>query len=246
MSDDDLLIHHVEVSEYQGGQLHVITMGDGFMHDDPTSPALRAVIGPTDVFESRAAEYGIDPESEGGWDEILHIVLAPQGDVGSVEQYMADPDHLFNAPTIEHARRAHMRRIRKAMGTRKLRGVIGDSEHKITVDEATRLTTSATEDPIEFLKRTAPMSGEHIAVKAENIRRIRHSYKMRRLGLNPNRAYTPAELDAHAKTRAMKLSQAPVRESADTLAVRLLGAPLDSPRSPDRLPPRLGTPSKYL
>jgi len=241
---DDLLVHHVELSYLRDEPHYVVTLGVGVMEDDPTAPALRVELMPADIFESRAAEYGIDPDSEGGWDDILHIVLAPQGDVGSVEQYLADPDHLFNAPTVEHARHAHMRRIRKAMGTRKLRGVTGISEHRVLVNEATRMMESEAEDPLEFIKRTAPMSPDHMAVKQENIRRIRHQFKARRLGLDPNRAYTPEELDAHTKRRAMKLT--PTRESADQLATRLLGAPLDSPRSPDRLPPRLGTPSKYL
>jgi hypothetical protein len=215
------------------------------MADDPTKLALTAAMMPTDVFESRAAEYGIDPESPDGWDDLLHLVFAPKGPQPSIEAQLADPDHLFNAPTIEHARQVKMRQIRKAMGTRRLRGVLGVSEHRALIDEATRIAHSDAEDPLEFIKRTAPMSPEHIVVKAENIRRIRHQYKARRLGLDPHRAYTPEELEQHAKRRAMKKDQAPTRESADKLAIRLLGAPMGDPRS-DRLPPRPGTPSKFL
>lgn len=245
MSDvsDDLVVHHVELSTVNSDPLYVATLGVGSMLDDPTIPALKVEIMPTDVFESRAAEYDIDPESDGGWDDLFHLVFAPPGEVDSVATQLVDPDHLFNAPTIEHARKAKMRKIRKAMGARKLYGATGVSEHRILVGEATRMLTSEAEDPLEFIKRTAPMSMEHIAVKAENIRRIRHQFKARRLGLDPHRAYTPAELEAHAKKRAMK--KAPTRESADALAIRLLGAPLDDTRG-DRLPPRFGSPSKYL
>lgn len=245
MSDisDDLVVHHVELSTVSSDMFYVATLGVGSMLDDPTIPALKAEIMPTDVFESRAAEYGIDPESDGGWDDIFHLVFAPPGEAGAIEAQLNDPDHLFNAPTIEHARKAKMRKIRKVMGVRKLRGELGVSDHRILVGEATRMLTSEAEDPLEFIKRTAPMSAEHIAVKAENIRRIRHQFKTRRLGLDPNRAYSPAELEAHAKKRAMKKN--PTRESADQLAVRLLGAPLGEARS-DRLPPRFGAPSKYL
>lgn len=242
---DDLVIHHVELSAAGSAQIYVATLGVGALLDDPTVPALRAEIMETDVFESRAAEYGIDPNSDGGWDDILHLVFASHDEGTGIATQLTDPDHLFNAPSVEHARRVEMRRIRKAMGARTLRGEPGISDHRILVGEATRLLTSEAEDPIEFIKRTAPMSAEHIAVKAENIRRIRHQFKARRLGLNPNRAYTPEELDAHAKRRAVRLNQAPVRESADQLATRLLGAPLGEARS-DRLPPRAGTLSKYL
>jgi hypothetical protein len=240
---DDLLVHHVELSYLKDEPYYVITLGDGVMDDDPTAPALRVELGPTDMFESRAAEYGIDPDSEDGWDDILRLVLAPQGNLGSIEEQLVHPDHLFNAPTIEHARKVKLGQIRKAMGTRRLRGVTGVSEHRLLIGEATQITHSDAEDPIEFIKRTAPMSAAHIAVKTENIRRIRHSFKARRLGLDPDRAYSPEELEQHAKRRAMK--KAPTRESAEKLAARLLGTPESGPGN-DRLPPRFGTPSKYL
>jgi hypothetical protein len=240
---DDLLVHHVELSHLKNETFYVITLGDGVMDDDPAIPALRVELGPTDMFESRAAEYGIDPDSEGGWDDILHLVLAPQGDVGPIDEQMAHPDHLFNAPTIEHAREAKLRQIRKAMGTRKLRGVTGVSEHRVLVNEATRMMTSEAEDPIEFIKRTAPMSREHMIVKQEFVRRHRNLVRVRRLGLDPGRAYTPVELEQHEKRRAMKKD--PARESPDQLAVRLLGTSMDDIRG-DRLPPRFGTPSKFL
>lgn len=243
MSDDDLLVHHVELSHVKNDTLFVVTLGVGVMEDDPTVPALSVSVNPSDIFESRAAEYGIDPESEGGWDDILHLVLAPQGHDMSISEQLEDPDHLFNAPTIEHARKVRMRQIRKAMGTRKLRGVPGVSDHRVLVNEATRLLESDAEDPLEFIKRVAPMSMEHIAVKAENVRRIRHQFKVRRLGLNPHQAYTPEELERREKLRSVRRD--PIRESADSLAVRLLGAPLDDTRG-DRLPPRFGSPSKFL
>ena len=238
---DDLLIHHVELSYLNDEPHYVAVIGDGVLDDG--APAFRGKLMPADIFESRAAQYGIDPNEPGGWDELLHLVFAPHGEDRSVQEELDDPDYIYNAPTIEHARQARLRKMRKAMGGRKLRGVVGASEHRMLLSEATRIEHSDIEDPLEFIKRTAPMSAEHIRVKAEQIRRTRINVKARRLGLDPNRAYTPEELEQHAKRRAVK--KEPQRESADQLAIKLLGAPMDDTRG-DRLPPRLGTPSKYL
>ena len=241
---DDLLIHHVELSYLKDEPHYVISSQEGVLTDDPTIPAMHGHLVPATVFESRAAQYGIDPDSPGGWDELLLLVLGPQGEDGvSVAEELDDPEHLYNAPTVEHARKAKLRKIRKAMGTRKLRGVPGVSENRLLIDEATQIEHSDAEDPLEFIKRTAPMSPEHIAVKAEHTRRLRITAKARRLGLDPNRGYSEAELEQHAKRQAMRTT--PTRESADQLAIRLLGAPLGDAQA-DRVPPRLGTPSKYL
>lgn len=249
---EDILVHHVELSYLRDIPHYVAVVGDGFVSGDNGEqfPAFRAKVMPADVFESRAAEYGIDPDSPGGWDDILHLVLAPQGeDDRTVEQELDDPDHLWNAPTVEHARRTKMARVRKAMGAGKLRGVTGVSEHRLLLNEATRIQESDAEDPLEFIKRTAPMSREHIAVKQEFVRRHRHKAKARRLGLDPDRAYSEKELEQHAKRQAAKAAKAvdqqPQRETPDQLAIRLLGAPLDDARG-DRMPPRVGTPSKDL
>jgi len=253
---DDLLVHHVELSLLRNEPFYIMMVQDGELLGTPEHPApegaiaCRAVLAPATVFESRAAEYGIDPDSPGGWDDLLHLVIAPKGEEDrDVAAELADPDHLFNAPTIEHARKAKMARIRKAMGTRKLRGVPGVSEHRLLAQDATRIAESDAEDPLEFIKRTAPMSPEHIAVKQEFVRRHRHKVKARRLGLDPDRAYSEKELEQHAKRRAAKaakkVDQQPQRETPDQLATRLLGAPLDDVQA-DRLPPRSGTPSKDL
>lgn len=243
---DDLLVHHAELSYLRDEAHYLVVLGVGELLGDDLpegAVALTAGLVAAEVFETRAAEYGIDPESKNGWDDLLHLVLGPQNITKDIENELSDPDHLFNAPTIAHARNAALGRIREAMGGRRLRGVSGVSEHQLQINEATRIAHSDAEDPLEFIKRTAPMSPDHIAVKAENVRRIRNQFKARRLGLDINRAYSPQELEQHEKTRAMK--KAPARESADALAIRLLGAPLSEERS-DRLPPRLGSPSKFL
>jgi len=243
---DDIFIHHAEMSLVGGEPHYVVAVQEGELYGDDIpegAVALTCHLLPADIFESRAAEYGIDPETPGGWDDILHIVFAPVQDSRTISEQLADPDHLYNAPTTEHARKAKLLQVRKAMGARKLRGVLGVSEHRLLINEATRIEESDAEDPIEFIKRTAPMSHEHIRVKQEYVRRTRITSKARRLGLDPNRAYTPEELEQHEKRRAMK--KEPQRESADKLAIRLLGAPMDDVRG-DRLPPRFGSPSKYL
>lgn len=246
MSDtDDLLIYHVELSDFSNGPHYVVVAGDGEIEDAPGEAiALRGKMMPSDVFESVAAQYDIDPEAPGGWDELLLLVLGPAGEEDrSVEQELDDPNHIYNAPSVAHAREARLGRARKALGTRKLRGVPGVSEHKLLANEAVRIAESSAEDPLEFIKRTAPMSPEHIAVKREHMRRARIQIRARRLGLDPSRGYTPQELERHEKIRAMK--KEPVRETADQLAIKLLGAPLDH-TDDDRLPPRNGQPSKYL
>lgn len=245
---DDILVHHAELSYVDGEPHYVVAVQEGELYGENIpegAVALTCHLLPADIFESRAAEYGIDPTTDEGWEDILHMVFVPVSDSRAIPEKIEDPDFLYNAPTIEHARKAHLRTIRKALGSRKLRGVPGVSEHRLLINEATRIAHSDAEDPIEFIKRTAPMSEEHIRVKQEYVRRHRHKVKARRLGLDPNRAYSPAELEQHAKRRAMKKDQAPTRESAEKLAIRLLGAPLDDVRG-DRLPPRPGTPSKFL
>lgn len=246
MSDlDDVLVYHVELSYIRDEPHYLAVVGDGELHGDipEGAVALRAVIMPAEVFESRAAEYNIDPEAEGGWEALFHMTLAPQGEGDrDVAAELEDPDHIYNAPTIAHAREAKLRRIKGALGKRKLRGVPGVSEHRLLAAEGVRIEESAAEDPLEFIKRTAPMSPEHIAVKAEFVRRTRVQFKARRLGLDPDRAYTPQELERHEKTRAMK--KEPTRETAREMAIRMLGAPLEP--TGDRLPPRLGQPSKFL
>jgi len=202
---------------------------------------LRGMLLPVDVFESRAAEYDIDPDSPTGWDDLFHMVLGPPGDDRPVEEMAEDPNHLYNAPSIERAREAKLGRIRQAMGARKLRGLPGASPHRLKLGGAVALGDSGAEDPLEFIKRTAPMSRAHIAVKQEYVRRNRTLIRARRAGRNPEAMVDPNAPEEKA-VRDMKLHR---RETPEQLAQRLLGAPLDRERE-TAMPPRLGTPSKYL
>jgi len=207
---------------------------------------VRASIMPADIFESRAAEYGIDVNAEGGWDEVFEMVF---GDIEhadkSVAAELADPDHLYNAPTVEHARKVRVTRLRKKRGAGKLRGTTGIAETKVLADDALGLAHSGTEDPLEFIKRTAPMSREHIRVKQEFVRRHRNVVRARRQGLNPRDLTDPTKATTQAEQVTRREALAQQRETADELARRLLGGGLDD-IAEISLPPREGVPSKDL
>jgi hypothetical protein len=109
---------------------------------------------PKDIFEWRAAEYGIDPTD---MDTLIDIVLS--------EPFLEDSDFppgegLFDAPDISLAREAHKSRCARG----KLRG---------------RITTRgkiAHKDGILFKMRTESlMDKEVIDVKKEHVRRQRQS-----------------------------------------------------------------------
>ena len=251
---DEILVHHAELSLRGDEPFYVISIEDERRED---FVGLRGHIMPADTFESRAAEYELDPESPTFWDDVFQITLFNKTNHDTIEDHLADPDHLFNAPTVAHARAAALGRARKYLGKRRLRGLPGHSEHRLMMARATSLMTSEDEDPLEFIKRTAPMSPEHMYVKREFVRRQRDRVRMRR-----------EKLDAdNERVRDMRLR--PRREGPEQLAQRLLGhVPEywtddglsdeqrearfdftardvnDIPRN--RLPPREGAPSKYL
>lgn len=255
MVSAEVVIQHIELSLAPGDQpIYVASVIDP--HYEGEEVGIRVEIMPADVFESRAAEYGIDVTKPGGWDDVLDIVFVGVPSA-SIDPTM-DPDQLYAAPTIEHARKARLKAIRGDSKGCRVSGVSGHSENKAILGEALGIDSSGAEDPVEFIKRTAPMSKEHIKVKQEFVRRQRNQVRVRRAGRRSHEMVDMEQVTDQVR-RDMKLM--PERESSDDLAARLLGQPgpdnsrrtfamndtrdeNDTPRN--RLPPREGAPSKYL
>jgi hypothetical protein len=114
---------------------------------------------PKDVFEWRAAEYGIDPTD---MDTLLDVVLA--------EPFLSPADYarresLHDAPDIETARAAHLRRcaqgkLRSRVSTRSLR-----ARGKETAP-----------DPLAVLRTESLMNSEAMVLKARMVSRMRQEY----------------------------------------------------------------------
>lgn len=215
----DVTVHHVELSTDGDRTMYVATCE--YAHDDGTTD-LGPVIVPIDAFETRAAEYDIDPATKSGWTDLLHLVFYDVFDDETPEQQLADPQHLWNAPSVSAARKAKLAKLKARRGKGKLTGRPGKSAERVLLQQATAITNSGSEDPLEFIKRTAPMSESHIRVKREHTRRTRNHIRARRAGRSPveltdvNAATEQAAVDTPALTR----------ESAEQLAERL-GVPLD-------------------
>jgi hypothetical protein len=243
----DVVIHHVELSLVGGDQpVYVVTIEDPNFVDNTGSGAAGAFVQvmPTEVFETRAAEYDIDPAAEGAWEMLFDLVFGDQHVGQGAAEQLNDPDWLLNAPTSKHARAAQLKKIRKVLGKGKTRGVPGTSVHRAVLNDATGVMNSETEDPLEFIKRTAPMSPDHIRVKQEFTRRRRNLRRVRRAGRNPTELTDVDAQDVDAQV-VKDMQRLPVRESAEALAQRLLGdVPVEDRE--DRVPPREGTASKYL
>lgn len=225
-------IEHVELSTLGGTQVYVLTLN--LTHDDGRTETM-ARVTPVDTFESRAAEYGIDPSTAAGWDDLMHLVIYERYLEQSGEDQLADPEHLFNAPTVADARRAALKAVKTRRGKGRLTGKRGNSRHlAATIGEATALTNSGAVDPLEFIKATAPMDADHMRVKQEFTRRRRNALRAARAGRN---TVELVDLDAATEQAARDTRGMPDRESAEALADRLLGGPPTDDRRPPR-PPR--------
>lgn len=222
----DITVHHVELSVWGGQQVFVSTV------ELPRTPGMdidniTVRVTPIDTFESLAAEYQIDPDSQTGWDQLLELLFYGRMEGDTPEDVFTDPDSLLNAPTIAHARAKKQAKVRARRGAGKLRGATGVSPDKAILNNATALLSSGAEDPLEFIKRNAPMSRPHLRVKEEHTRRLRVAAKARAAGRN-TREMT-AEDGAHPRRVTPKVGQ---RESAEALASRLLGPPQVEPHQP--------------
>lgn len=161
---------------------------------------------PDDIFETRAAELGIDHTD---WDTLLEVVLYEPW----LDPDTADPAlSLFTAPTVTRAREHHLDRIHTLKSHGRLRAVVGKSRVEPTVDRTRWLVESQPgEDPLDVVRRHSPMSLDHLEVKrlyvAEQRGRVQH--ELRRLrdepAPNPWRRETVDELRGRLwPTRAMR------------------------------------------
>lgn len=229
----NITVHHVELSKLADQALYVATLeveGDHELGPD----GLEVQLIPHDAFESRAGEYAIDTSSKTGWRDLLDLVFygdrLPETDL----QQLADPDHLLNAPTVAHARKTRLARIRAMRGKGALTGATGESEDRALLADATGVASSGAEDPLEFIRRTAPMSREHMRVRAEFTRRRRNHIRATRAGRNP-RDLVPDDVAAADNQARADMTVADLhegRESAAELAARLLGQPATEPNQP--------------
>lgn len=221
----EIAVHHAELAKIGDRPYYVLTTE--ITHDDGTVEA-QAHIMPTDTLEWRAAEYDLDPGTTQGWSDLLNLVLYEQHlDAGGPEEQLADPDGLWQAPTVAAARKARMGRVKTRRGKGRARGVPGPSAQKAIVDDAVGIMGSGEQDPLEFIKQTAPISAEHLQVKREYVRRVRGRVRARHAGRDPVQL---ADLDAISEQAAGDTARSfvartplPERESAEALAARLLG-----------------------
>jgi hypothetical protein len=211
----DITVHNAEYSVLNDQQIYVLSV-EIDAHDG-RPPRFMAHVMPADIFEWRAAEYEIDLSTDSGWDDVMHIVMYENQVTPDADVLLADPDHLLNAPTVAHARKARLAFIKEKRARGKLRGVAGPPTfHQAILDNATRLATSGDEtDPLQFIRDTAPVSEDHMRVKREYNRRRRNVIRARRQGRN---IVEMTEVNDQVK-RDMKMGH---RESARELSDRLL------------------------
>jgi hypothetical protein len=192
-------------------------------------PVMAQTTMPTDTFESRAADYGLDPATE--WNQLVDLVfyerfIPDRGDG-------PDPDGLWLAPTVQHARKHRQKLIKAIRGKGRVRGIVGEPPGRVIINEALMLArTEAADDPLEFLRENAPISADHMRVKAQHTHRRRNQARADAAGRS---SVELADLDAPARTMAARRSRVGARESAEVLARRLLGpqAVTDTPPDPE-------------
>ena len=227
----DITVHNAELSVI--GQTEVFVLTLELTQKDGSTDHIGWVL-PSEVFESRAAEYGLDPVND--WDQLLALVLYENHLGQDPEALLADPDHLFNAPTVAHARKAQLAKIKKWRGTGKIRGLTGPPANRGTLENATALASSGDDiDPLQFIKDNAPISAERIAVRTEYTRRRRNLMRARRAGRN---TVDLVDLDAASNQAAADTHRAarPARRhlTGEQLAARLLRPEVIDPNRPPR------------
>lgn len=158
----DIVIHQVDIVDKNDQEMFVMSVE----YLTGENPQRVLMIRPTDVFETRVAEYDLDPDDI---ETILEVVfyemfLTIDGEDKSKTLHVA--------PTKAIARKEYMRRIREMCDNGKLIGMIGNSPYVPTTPGDVVVASSGTEDPVEFLRRELVMSPEHIAVKRAYVNAI--------------------------------------------------------------------------
>lgn len=173
----EVVLHHAQI--VVRGDSSSLLLDVEVVHDDGTTSRIPHLV-PGDVFEIRAAEYGLDLVAD--LDEVIEIVLlepylpAPVDANGDGIPDHDHPRHLYQADTLADAR-AHLReriaqfRGPKKRGGRGVRGVVGRPDRKVPLAPGVSVwgEATATEDPIGFLKRSCPMDPDHMALRREMV-----------------------------------------------------------------------------
>jgi len=196
-------VHHVEVVDLMGGEYFMVTYrvdADDIWH---------AYTFPTDMLETRAAEYGLDPADV---DQLIEIILYEP----HVQEDSDDPDLLHNADTIAKARVALLQRIADAKGNGQITGLTGQSDRAAAGPSMTVLDDSGVDHPLEFLKANVRIDPGHYHVKRQFIAKVREKGAATRAVRKARRARI------HARER----------ESAEVLRDQLLGVAGDPTRQP--------------
>ncbi len=228
----NITVHHVELSTIAGQAMYVATCE--VEQPGAEIEGLEVQLIPHDTFEAKAGEYAIDTSSKTGWQDLLDLVFYGERLPETAQDQLADPDHLLNAPTVAHARKTRLGRIKAMRGKGTLTGATGETADRVLLSDAGGVVNSGKEDPLEFIRRTAPMSREHLRVRAEFTRRQRNRLRAARAGRNTRDLLPEDVLAAGDQARAdMTLADLHEgRESAAELAARLLGPPATEPNQP--------------
>lgn len=151
-------------------------------------------IFPTSTLEWRAAEYGIDHTSETGLAQIIDMVLhepflqdplqfrdqdpaAARGMTAASTQAVHGlelgdeaPVTLFNAPSREHARRAHQLRIEHTKATRVQ---VVTTAPALTTKPGVRAAQAQTPDPLRRLRAEHGITEEGLSAKQSHVEQVR-------------------------------------------------------------------------
>jgi hypothetical protein len=158
----DIVIHQIDIVDRDDHEIFVMAVE--YLKGE--NPHRVVMIRPTDVFETRVAEYDLDPDDI---ETIIEVIF--------YEMFLTVEDEdkskvLHVADTKAIARKEYMRRIRKMCNNGRVIGVPGNSPYVPTTPGDVVVASSGDEDPVEFLKREIVMSPDHIAVKRAYVNAI--------------------------------------------------------------------------
>jgi len=158
----DIVIYQVDIVDRDDQELFVMSIE--FLKGEELQRII--MVRPVDVFETRVAEYDLDPDDI---ETIIEVIF--------YETFLTLEDEdksktLHFADTKAIARKEYLKRVRKMCDAGRVIGIPGNSPYVPTTHLDVVVASSGEEDPLEFLKRELVMSPEHIAVKREYINAI--------------------------------------------------------------------------
>lgn len=158
----DIILHHVDIVEQNDQELFVMSIE----YLEGEEPQRVVMIRPTDVFETRVAEYDLDPNDT----ETIIEVIFYETFLSMEDEDKSKALHFAESKSV--ARKEHLRRIRKMCDSGRVIGVSGVTQFIPTTSQDVIVASSGADDPLEFLKQELVMSPEHIAVKREYVNAI--------------------------------------------------------------------------